>query len=153
MSENKKIKNATICQEGNIVFKSKQERAVYRYLLSIGINPRYEAEKFTIWDRDKFSVPYYDRYGKRFMRINRKPISVHYTPDFTFNIGNIKVILEVKGYKNDATPYKIRLFRDYLESNSKLSNEKICYAVIYSIRDLKFLLEDLQNSLKTTTFV
>lgn len=153
MAENKKIRNATVCQEGNIIFRSKQERAVYKYLLSIGITPSYEAERFTIWDRDKFSIPYYDRYGKVFMRINRKPTSVHYTPDFIFNVGDIRVILEVKGFKNDATTYKIKLFRDYLENRSKLSNEKFCYAVIYSIRDLKFLLKDLQNSLKMSTFV
>lgn len=143
--ENKKIKNATECSENGIVFRSKQERAIYRYLLSVGITPKYEAEKFIIWDRDKFSVPYYDRYGKTFKRITRKPTSVHYTPDFIFYVGDTKVILEVKGFKNDAVPYKIRLFRDVLENISNTTNEKLCYAVVYTIKDLKFLLSDLQN--------
>lgn len=145
--ENKKIKNSTVCQDGDIVFKSKQEKAIYKYLQSIGITPGYEIEKFTIWDRAKFSIPYYDRYGKTFMKINRKPTPIHYTPDFIFKIEDIKVILEVKGFKNDVTPYKIKLFRDYLERiNNATNKEKLCYAVVYSIKDLKFLLNDLQNT-------
>lgn len=143
---NKKIRNATACQKDGIVFRSKQERAIYKYLLSVGITPKYEAEKFTIWDRDKFSVPFYDKFGKTFMKINRKPTAVHYTPDFIFTVNDTKVILEVKGFKNDVVPYKIRLFRDYLENISNTIKEKLCYAVVYSIKDLKILLNDLQNT-------
>lgn len=150
LKENKKIRNATICQEDGINFRSKQERAIYKYLLSVGITPKYEEEKFTIWDRGKFSVPFYDKFGKTFMRIDRKPTSVHYTPDFIFDVNGIKVILEVKGFKNDASPYKIRLFRDYLENWSNSSGEKLCYAIVYSIKDLKILLNDLQNSEPST---
>jgi Protein of unknown function (DUF1064). len=149
---NRKIKNATECELDGIKFRSKQERAVYKYLLSVGITPKYEAERFTIWDRDKFSVPFYDKYGKTFMRINRKPTAVHYTPDFIFNIGDTKVILEVKGFKNDAVPYKIRLFRDLLEKLKNDTGEKLCYAVVYTIKDLKFLLNDLQKSIVTPNF-
>ena len=149
---NRKIKNATECELDGIKFRSKQERAVYRYLLSVGITPLYESEKFTIWDRGKFSVPFYDKYGKTFMRINRKPTSVHYTPDFIFKVGDIKLILEVKGFKNDAVPYKIRLFRDLLEKIKEETGENLCYAVVYTIKDLKFLLNDLQNSQENSTF-
>lgn len=141
--ENKKIKNATICELNGIVFKSKQELSIYKYLKSVGITPAYEPEKFKIWDGKQFAVPYYDKYGKIFMRIKKKPVSVHYTPDFIFNIKGIKVILEVKGFKNDVFPYKVRLFRDYLEKKSKVTKEKFCYAVVYSIRDVKALLIDL----------
>ena len=147
MESNKKIKNATTCQEDGITFRSKQELSIYKYLRSIGITPKYEPEKFTIWDRDKLSVPYYDRYGKVFKRIVRKPTAVHYTPDFIFNINDIEVILEVKGFKNDVTPYKIRLFRDYLDRRHNVKpNEKLCYAVVYSIKDVKFLINDLKNN-------
>jgi hypothetical protein len=146
MQENKKIKNATECELDGITFRSKQERSIYRYLLSVGITPKYESERFTIWDRDKFSVPFYDKYGKTFKRIDRKPTSVHYTPDFIFNVGQTKVILEVKGFKNDAVPYKTRLFRDLLEKIKEETGEHLCYAIVYTIKDLKFLLNDLQNS-------
>lgn len=140
---NKKVRNSTVCIEDGITFRSKLERSVYKYLTSIGITPEYETERFTIWDRDKFSVPYYDRYGKTFMRVTRKPTAVHYTPDFTFTYNDVYVILEVKGFKNDVVPYKIRLFRDYLEKHSK--DRRMCYAVVYSVKDIKTLLEDLSK--------
>jgi hypothetical protein len=114
--------------------------------LSVGITPKYESERFTIWDRDSFSVPFYDKFGKTFKKITRKPTSVHYTPDFIFNVGNTKVILEVKGFKNDAVPYKTRLFRDLLEKIKEDTGENLCYAIVYTIKDLKFLLNDLQDS-------
>lgn len=142
---NKKIKGATICEYNGITFRSKQELSIYKYLLSVGITPEYEPTKFTIWDRDSFSVPYYDRFGKTFKRILRKPTSVHYTPDFIFFVNGVKVILEVKGFKNDVAPYKIRLFRDFLEGLYSNTGDKVCYAVVYSIKDLKLLLNDLQN--------
>lgn len=143
-SNNKKIRNATKCSADGIEFKSILEKSIYQYLKSIGITPNYEGVKFTIWNRDKFSVPYYDRYGKTFKLITRKPTAVHYTPDFSFIINNITVYLEVKGFKNEVVPYKIRLFRDYLEDLSQ-TNKNLCYAVVYSLRDLKFLLNDLHK--------
>lgn len=145
---NNKIKNATSCEFQGISFKSKQEVAIYKYLLSIGITPEYEKQRFTIWNRAAFTVPYYDKYGKVFTKINRKPSPVNYTPDFIFTYNGIKVILEVKGFKNDVTPYKIRLFRDYLEDWYNITGNKMCYAVVYSIANLKFLLNELNTENK-----
>lgn len=153
MAGNKKIRNATECSADGINFKSILERTVYLYLKSVGIIPKYEAVRFPIWDRDKFSVPYYDRYGKTFKKITRKPTIVHYTPDFIFTINDTIVYLEVKGFKNDVVPYKIRLFRELLEELSKNSDKKLCYAVVYSLKDLKILLNDLQNSSEVSTFI
>lgn len=144
MEENRKIKNATEVEYEGIKFRSKKECSVYKYLKSIGITPEYEPATVVIWNRDSFSVPYYDRVGKRFKRITSKPIRVSYTPDFIFDFGEYKVILEVKGFKNDVANYKIRLFRDYLEEYQKTSSKKLCYAVVYTIKELKTLLEDLQ---------
>lgn len=149
--ENRKIKNATECEFDGIKFRSRLEVSVYKYLTSIGITPKYELLKFTIWDRKYFKVPFYDRYGKTFKRIIRKPTSVHYTPDFIFDVNGIEVILEVKGFKNDVTPYKIRLFRDYLERYCDCTEKKVCYAIVYSLKDLKFLLNDLQKGYDATT--
>lgn len=146
--ENRKIRNATKCSADGIEFKSKTERSVYLYLKSINIIPKYEMIRFPIWNRKQFLVPYYDRYGNTFMKITRKPTVVHYTPDFIFTVNNTVVYLEVKGFKNDVTPYKIRLFREYLEELSKITDNKLCYAVVYSLRDLKTLLNDLQNSIE-----
>lgn len=141
---NKKIKNARICQFDGITFKSAQEMSIYKHLLSVGITPQYEPERFTIWDKGAMTVLFYDRYGKTFKRIKRKPTAIHYTPDFIFNVGSIKVFLEVKGFSNDVFPYKAKLFRDYLENLP--NKENLCYAIIYSIKDLKLLLDELQKS-------
>lgn len=141
--ENRKIRNATEIEQDGIKFRSKLELRVYNYLKSVGINPKYEPEAIVLWEGKRFTVPYYDRYGKRFMRITRKPASVKYTPDFIFEYNDCLVYLEVKGFKNDVANYKIKLFRDWLEG---FEDEKLCYAVVYTIRDVKTLLEDLHNS-------
>lgn len=148
MGENKKIKGASSVIVDDIVFRSKLESKVYGYLKSIGITPKYECMSVKIWDREHFSVPYYDRFGKTFKRITSKPISVRYTPDFVFDYGNYKVILEVKGFKNDVANYKIRMFRDWLE-DAQISTglPKYCYAVVYSIKDVKTLLSDLDKTM------
>lgn len=144
--ENKKIKGATEVEYDGIKFRSKKEASIYRYLKSIGINPSYETTTAIIWNRDSFSVPYYDRYGKTFKRVISKPIRVSYTPDFIFDYEGYRVILEVKGFKNDVANYKIRLFRDWLEERQKTMDKKLCYAVVYTKKELEFLLEDLHNS-------
>lgn len=148
MEENKKIKGATRVEVDGIEFRSKLEARVYTYLKSIGIIPQYEGLSIKIWDREQFTVPYYDRYGKVFQRIKRKPTSVRYTPDFIFDYGNYKVILEVKGFKNDVANYKIRMFRDWLE-DAQISTglPKYCYAVVYTIKDVKTLLSDLDRTM------
>lgn len=147
MEENKKIKGATKTVVDDIEFRSKLEARVYLYLKSIGITPDYEPMSVKIWDRESFFVPYYDRYGKTFKRITSKPISVKYTPDFVFDYGKYKVILEVKGFKNDVANYKIRMFRDWLEGAQCLCKSKYCYAVVYTIKDVKTLLEDLDKTM------
>lgn len=46
-----------------------------------------------------------------------EPISpITYTPDFTFLLNGVFVIIEVKGFENDVFPVKRNLFRKYLES-------------------------------------
>lgn len=141
MSVNRKIKNATDCIIDGIEFKSLLEGRIYKYLKSIGIIPEYESKKFKIWDRDKFSFPYFDRYGKVFKKITRKPSPVHYTPDFIFTYKGFTVILEAKGFKNDVVNYKIRLFRELLDT----LEGNLCYAVVYSVKDVKTLLKCLND--------
>lgn len=144
--ENRKIRNATEIEYDGIKFKSKKEAGVYRYLKSIGINPDYEPVSIKIWDREKFTVPYYDRIGKTFRKVTSKPIRVSYTPDFIFEYEGYRVFLEVKGFKNDVANYKIRLFRDWLENIQATADKTLCYAVVYTKKELEFLLEDLHNS-------
>lgn len=153
LKKNKKIKNATECKLDGIKFKSKQERSIYKYLLSVGVKPFYESKTFIIWDSEKFTVPFYDKYGKVFQKIERKPTLVRYTPDFIFKVGETTVYLEVKGMKNDVFNYKAKLFRRVLEDAYNETGMKSCYAVVYTIKDLKFLLNDLQSSNENSNFV
>ena len=142
---NKKVKNATPTEYNGIKFKSILETRIYKYLLSKGIEPEYEKIKIKLWSRSKgeLSVPYYDRIGKIFKKVTSKPLSVTYTPDFIFKYNGYTVYLEVKGFKNDVVPYKIRLFRDWLEAQN---NPKQCYAVVHTIKEVEFLLNDLNDS-------
>lgn len=123
MTVNKKIRNAAPTSLGNINFKSTIERTVYKTLIELGITPQYEGLTYTLSPSVRPSVtPYYTR------RVNRKthlkelsldmsPISsITYTPDFTFELNGIFVIIEVKGFVNDVFPVKRNLFRKYLES-------------------------------------
>ncbi len=141
---NKKICNATPTEYEGMKFRSKLELRIYKYLLTKGIEPQYEQAKIVLWNREKgyFKVPYYDRVGKTFKKITSKPLAVTYTPDFIFTYNGVLVYLEVKGFKNDVTNYKIRLFRDWLETQN---NPKQCYAVVHTIKEVEFLLKDLNE--------
>ena len=140
---NRKIKNATPIEYDNIKFRSQLEKTIYVNLLKKGIKASYEPYRIKIWDSNKFNTPYYDRVGKQgFKLITSKPLPVHYTPDFIFIYNNIKVFLEVKGFKNDVTPYKIRLFRQWLDKNQT----DACYAVVHSLGDLNILLSELNKT-------
>ena len=46
---NKKIKNATLVNSNNIVFKSKLEESIYNTLLKLGFNPLYEPYTYTLY--------------------------------------------------------------------------------------------------------
>lgn len=141
---NKKICNATPTEYEGMKFRSKLELRIYKYLLTKGIEPQYEQAKIVLWNREKgyFKVPYYDRIGKTFKKITSKPLAVTYTPDFIFTYNGVLVYLEVKGFKNDVTNYKIKLFRDWLETQN---NPKQCYAVVHTIKEVEFLLKDLNE--------
>lgn len=154
-SINKKVLNAQPNVYNGIHFKSKLETRIYIDLVKKGLKPKYEVKRIKIWDRDSFSVPYFDKVkikGKKtFQQVVSKPICVHYTPDFIIKYKGITVFLEAKGRKNDVAPYKIRMFRDWLEDFSK-TNKKVCYAVVYSLKDLNKLFNYLDNLIINRTF-
>lgn len=142
---NRKIKNATPTEYKDIKFRSLLECYIYKHLKSKGITPQYEAHRITLWQKakDSFTVPYYDRVGKTFKKVTTKPLPVTYTPDFTFQYKGWNVFLEVKGFKNDVVPYKIRLFREWLEGHKfELGNP--CFAVVKSVKELELFLKDLE---------
>ena len=154
MDKNKKIKNASQCIYNNIVFKSKLELSVYKYLLDVGLHPTYETKTFVLLDSFYPSIPFYTKNNckkknKNYEIINglvakdnRKVNKITYTPDFFLEYKNKKIIIEVKGRPNDVFPLKFKLFRALLEK----TKEDIILFEIFSITQLKLCINLLMNS-------
>lgn len=115
--ENRKIQNAHPNRYKGIDFKSTTETRIYKALIAAGINPDYEAHTFELSPRMRPTVPFYNRTKEKGFHLIMEPISpITYTPDFTFTLNGIFVIIEVKGFENDVFPVKRNLFRKYLEA-------------------------------------
>lgn len=135
MIENKKIKNAHPKEYNGIKFKSQLEVMTYRTLLEKGFTPKYEEEKYILWDGFIPSVPFYTK--NKFKRKNhnievlsnstckdKRPVQCAvYVPDFTFDYKGRHIIVEVKGFSTDTFKYRFKLFRkslEYREDKDKL---------------------------------
>lgn len=134
---NKKIINANPNEYNGINFKSDAERRTYQALLAAGIEADYEAHTFVLSPRVRSTVPFYNRTKAAGFHLITEPIPrITYTPDFTFTLNGVFVIIEVKGFENDVFPLKRNLFRKYLET--------VDYPVMYfEIRSKKELLQAL----------
>lgn len=136
--ENKKIQNARPNKYKGIDFKSATETRIYKALRAVGITPDYEAHTFVLSPRLRATVPFYNRTKERGFHLIVEPISsITYTPDFTFTLNGIFVIIEVKGFENDVFPIKRNLFRKYLET--------VDFPVMYfEVRNKKELMQSLE---------
>lgn len=135
---NKKIKNATFVEYRGITFKSKLEERMYKHLVSKGITPKYEAETYILSEKISPKVPFYNRTKVRGFHRIKGPISaITYTPDFTFDIDGLHVILEVKGKENDVFPVKRNLFRKLIEQDPR----KIVYFEVRTLKELNTTLD------------
>lgn len=147
---NKKIKNATPVEFESLHFKSTIERTIYNTLIQLGINPKYEGITYTLSPSIRPScLPYYTRRKVREthtseLLLDMSPISsITYTPDFTFTLNGIFVIIEVKGFVNDTYPIKRNLFRKHLENT-------IVPTMYFEVRSKKELLKAI-NIVKMET--
>ena len=115
--ENKKILNASPNEYNGIKFKSQAETRIYKAIRGFGIEPEYEKYTFVLSPKVRPTIVFYNRTkGRGFHQITEPIAKVTYTPDFTFTLNNIFVIIEVKGIENDTYPITKNLFRKYLES-------------------------------------
>ena len=151
--KNKKIKNASPTSFNNIEFKSTIERTIYKTLIDLGINPVYEGLTYVLSPSIRpCKVPYYTRRTNRKthlkeLTLDMSPVeSITYTPDFTFTLNNIFVIIEVKGYVNDVFPVKRNLFRKYLENLDSPT-------MFFEVRSTKELLKAIEKVKMETTVV
>lgn len=150
---NKKIRNATQSNIGNITFKSQLEKVVYNTLQQLGFNPKYEATTFTLWDGFTPITPYYDKETDRqkLKRLSENPngcpskiliqktgkvIGIRYTPDFYFKYKDLNVYIESKGIENDIFYIKKKMFIKYLDNLYLDKGEKSIYFEVYTKKQL-----------------
>lgn len=121
--ENKKVKGARKHFYAGIWFKSQIEVDTYKALIAEGFKPEYEKLTYILQKSKLFPTlhyaPFKDRkIHKEVWGLNKyKVISLKYTPDFVFTIGDKLIVIEVKGYANDRYPYQKKLFFKYLEDH------------------------------------
>ena len=121
--ENKKVKGAREHWYEGIKFKSQIEVDAYKAFVAAGFNPEYEKHTYVLQKSKLFPTQHYAPFKDRKLHklvwgLNKyKIISLKYTPDFVFYIGEKLIVVEVKGYANDRYPYQKKLFFKYLEDH------------------------------------
>lgn len=142
--ENKKIKNATKVQYNNILFNSKIELMVYKTLVENGFFPEYEPHKFTVFEGYKPTVPFYtiNKNTKELSLNSVKQIAITYTPDFILRYKKWTIIIEVKGKMNDVYPYKRKMFRKFLEDNTK---GNVLFFEVYTKKNVLQMIEIIKS--------
>lgn len=140
---NKKILGATSLISDNITFKSKLEVTIYKELLRAGFNPKYEEQKFIIWEGIKPTKPFYNRDIKtKMLKLDMgKMRDITYTPDFTFKYKKHLIIIEAKGFENDTFPIKKKLFRGLLET----MKTPVIYFEVYTKKQLVQAIEIIKS--------
>lgn len=149
---NKKIRNATVCNSGNLTFKSQLEKSVYSTLQQLGFNPQYEPETYVLWEGFDPITPFYDKetdsqYKKRVEGgdLNRGRYLVHkkgkitgirYTPDFYFKYGKLDVYIEAKGMENDVFYIKKKMFRYFLDQRFNSTGQHSIFLEVYNKKQL-----------------
>ena len=151
---NKKVLNATPLEYNGIQFKSKLEVAAYKALCEAGFTPAYEQQSYYLQETQSFPTlnygPYKDRkLHKQVWGLNKyKIVSIKYTPDFTFNVGNTFIIIEIKGFSN--YPYQKKLFFNWLKNN----NPDSAFFEIHNQKQLKQAIQIIKQwneNLSTTS--
>lgn len=160
-SNNIKIRNATICKDGSITFKSVLEKSIYNTLLQQGFEPQYEPKTFTLWDGFTPITPFYDKetdkqnqkraelLGKKVSKIlvkkEGKAIGIRYKPDFYFKYDDLNVYIEAKGIENDVFYIKKKMFIKYLDDRYLESGEKSIYFEVYTRKQLLQAIEIIKS--------
>ena len=140
---NKKILGATSLISDNITFKSKLEVTIYKELLRAGFNPKYEEQKFVIWEGIKPTKLFYNKDIKtKMLKLDMgKMRDITYTPDFTFKYKKYLIIIEAKGFENDTFPIKKKLFRRLLET----MKTPVIYFEVYTKKQLVQAIEIIKS--------
>lgn len=153
---NKKIRNATVCHEYNITFKSQLEKSFYNTLQQLGFNPQYEPKTFILIDPFESAVPFYDKESdkqlekrrnngdnepRKLVKKSNKVQGIKYTPDFYFRYNDLDVYIEAKGIENDRFYLVKKLFLRYLNSLP----DKSIYFEVYTKKQLLQALKIIED--------
>ena len=133
---NKKVVNAKTTLIGDIRFKSLFESRIYKFLKDNNYSFEYEPKKYILQKGFKPNIPFYRKTSKGFTQDSSKIRDTTYSPDFIVYLGNIKLIIEAKGFKTDSYNIKVKLFRKLLEEENN-----VVFAEIKSIKELKTILQ------------
>lgn len=149
---NKKIRNATVCNTGDITFKSQLEKSIYNTLQQLGFDVKYEPITHMLWGSFTPLTPFYDKEsdtqqtkrvesgdkdkGKKLVLKEGKIIGIRYTPDFYFKYKNLDVYIEAKGIENDVFYIKKKMFRKYLDDVLISTNQHSIFFEIYTKKQL-----------------
>lgn len=169
MSNNKKIRNATLIKAKGITFKSQLEKMVYKTLIENNITPEYEKYTFVLWEGFTPITPFYDqetdrqqekrnlvespdkKTPKQLILKSDKVVGIRYTPDFHFKVGEVDVWIEVKGIENDVFYVKKKLFRKFLDDRFEKEGKRSIFFEIYTKRQLLQALEIINNYVESIT--
>lgn len=154
---NKKIRNATVCNTGDITFKSQLEKSIYNTLQQLGFNVQYEPVTHMLWDSFTPMTPFYDKESdaqqakrvangdkdksRKLVSKEGKIIGIRYTPDFYFKYKNLDVYIEAKGIENDVFYIKKKMFRKYLDD---ILTSKKQHSIFFEIYTKKQLLQAVE---------
>lgn len=149
INNNKKIKNAQKCSYRGFMFDSKMEASAYEVLDNSGLIFEHEPVTVVLWsgfkDKDLFW------FARTKNGIAKKCVTKQrdwtYTPDFvvTSRDGKSKVFIEMKGFRNDIAPYKMKIFLKILSESQKRNNKEYLYAEVRSISELRQLVKILKD--------
>ena len=132
---NKKVRNAQKLSFDGVEFKSHLEVACYKKLKEHNIHFEYEKHKFTLFEGFKpikFLCYMPNKIGDMALDLV-KVRDMTYTPDF---VGE-NWIIETKGRSNDLYPLKLKMFRKFMEGNTK-------YKVFMEPHNIKQILQCIE---------
>ena len=136
----------------NILFDSKLEVSIYKFLRKKGLQPDYNKYSFELFEGFKPTVYFYRRGKDRKTHKNvfkpdmDKIQNISYTPDFIFDYCGWHVIIEVKGYPNERYPMVRKMFRKLLETNK---NSNTIFMEIKTVKEMEQGLKILKDNEKT----
>lgn len=145
-NRSKKLGNKERTYDG-IHFKSLLEIGIYKRLKEVGFNPKYEFQKYPVMEGFYPTKIFYEPGKDKHIKCSRtkngvlsKVLDITYTPDFTFYVNNVLIIIEGKGFKTDRYMITRKLFRKYMESMGD-----VLYFEIHTLKQLDEAIRIIKN--------